>query len=522
MNRLFVLIHIIGVLIACNSSTQGEEYVSFQLNCSSGIKSLDPAFANSQDAIWMCDQLFDGLVKLDTNLKVTPAIAKRWEVLDSGKLYVFILRNNVHFQAIKGQHLQNNLVKASDFVYSFNRVINPQTASSGAWVFNNLVDSLKPFLAPNDSTLEIRLLRPFPPFLSLLTTAYASVVPKEVAELPDFGSKPVGTGPFQFRFWEENTKLVLERNSGYFNKQEIPNLHFLEVHFIQNKQSAFLEFLQGNLHMYSGLESSFKDKLLNSQGAIKEKYQDRFYAVKTPFLNTEYIAFNMDSTHKLDLAFRKAVNYAIHKKEMVAFLRNNLGQPAWKGFVPEGLPIGYRPEHYRFDPKKAKALLAQSSYSLNPFTLQIHTVPEYVDLTVFIQNQLEKVGISSSIEVMPPSLLNSQKKTGDLMCFRSSWIADYPDAESYLSCLISKNVAPMGPNYTRYQNPLFNQLYEKAVYANEEERLLLYAEMDSLMAEDAPMLFLFYDQNIRFYHRSVSGMRHNALNQLILTGTKLN
>jgi peptide/nickel transport system substrate-binding protein len=470
----------------------------------------------------MCDQLFDGLVQLDSDLNVIPAIARHWSILDSGQTYRFTLRNDVHFQTVNNVHLQNNRVKAQDFVFSFNRIINPQTASSGAWVFNNLVDSIQPFVALNDTTLVIKLLRPFPPFISLLTTPYASVVPQELAQKADFGSHPVGTGPFQFRFWEENTKLVLERNPNYFSQSNVPKVDYLEVSFIQNKQSAFLEFLQGNLDMYSGLESSFKDKLLNADGNIKTTYRDQFYLVKTPFLNTEYIAFNMDSTEKLDLSFRKAVNYAINKQEMVAFLRNNLGQPALKGFVPEGLPIGRRPERYRFDPQKAKDLLQQSRYTESPFTLRIHTIPEYVDLTVFIQNQLSIVGIQSSIEVMPPSLLNSQKKTGDLMCFRGSWIADYPDAESYLSCLLTKNIAPNGPNYTRYSNPFFDELYSRAIASNGEERLRLYAQMDSLMAEDAPMLFLFYDQNIRFYHRTVSGMQHNALNHLILTKTQVN
>ena len=294
MNRFFIVIHISLMLISCNSNPKNSAHKVFKYNSSTGITSLDPAFARTQENIRAVNQIFNGLVQLDSSLHLAPCIAKSWDISDDGKAYTFQLRTDVLFHnhpIFKGS---KRVVKAQDFVYSFNRIIDSKTASDGAWIFNGLVQESEPFRAIDDSTLRIELKKPFVPFLGMLTMAYCFVVPKEIVAFhgADFGKNPIGTGPFQFANWKEGIRLNLIKNKTYFESEaenSIPKLDAISISFIQSKQSELLEFMQGKLDVFTGLESSFKDEILTAQGSLKLKYNDKFELSTAPFLNTEYL-----------------------------------------------------------------------------------------------------------------------------------------------------------------------------------------------------------------------------------------
>jgi len=156
----------------------------FHYNESAGITSLDPAFAKDQANIWACNQLFNGLVQLDDNLNVLPCIAKSWKISDDGLTYTFNLRQDVYFHENRAfKDAKGRKVTASDFVYSFNRIVDPKVASPGAWVFSNVKrfqDIKLSVIAINDSTLKIELKEPFTPFLGILSMQYCSVVQRKL------------------------------------------------------------------------------------------------------------------------------------------------------------------------------------------------------------------------------------------------------------------------------------------------------------------------------------------------------
>ena len=130
---------------------------------------------------------------------------------------------------------------AHDIEYSFKRIMNPATASSGAWIFNNRIDSANGFKALDDSTFQLTLIRPFTPVLGLLSMQYCSIVPHEVVKKygKDFRSHPCGTGPFQFQAWEEGLALILKKNPRYFEKDSagnrIPYLDAVKINLFDNK-----------------------------------------------------------------------------------------------------------------------------------------------------------------------------------------------------------------------------------------------------------------------------------------------
>lgn len=514
---------------SCKKEAESDrDNLVFRYNEDANITSLDPAFSKVQTNIWACNHLFNGLVQLDDKLNVQPDIAKSWMILDEGTTYQFTLRNDVYF------HKNNSFgkdstrtVNAEDFNYSFNRILDEKVASPGRWIMQNVAS----FKTINDSVFEIKLDKSFPGFLGLLSMKYASVVPKEVVENPeiDFRSNPIGTGPFQFKLWEENVKLVLRKNPMYYEKdangQRLPYLEAVAITFLPDKQSGFLQFIQGKLDFISGLDPSYKDEILTQRGTLQEKYADEINLITGPYLNTEYLGFRLDGDSEAvkNKNIRQAMNYGFDRKKLILYLRNGMGTPATSGMIPDGLP-SFKPfEGYDYNPEKALQLIAkykQETGDKNP-QLFLSTNASYIDIAEFLQREWQKIGLDVSVDINPPSTLRQAISTGKVSFFRASWIADYPDAENYLSLFYSKNFAPNGPNYTHFKNEKFDKLYESAFKETDvEKRYELYREMDKLIMEEAPVIPLFYDKVARFSRKEVQNLGINGLNMLDLKRVK--
>ena len=541
LNYLLILV-IAGFFGACHNSahTHPGKHI-FRYNSPAEIVNLDPAFARDQAHIWVCNQLYNGLVKLDDSLHIKPSIAKKWTISKDGKIYTFILRNDVFFHddpVFKGKKRK---VTAADFVYSFQRLVNPKTASPGSWVFDNVADTVggKAFKAVNDTTLQIRLKKPFPPFLGILTMKYCSVIPHEAVRFygQDFRKHPVGTGPFFLKNWVENVQMVLQKNPDYFEYDSagnrLPYLDAVSITFLADKMTAFLKFTKGNLDFISGIAPSYRDEILTRTGELRSKYKKNIKLIKMPYLNTEYLAMLIDTNLEIvknsplrlkDV--RQAINYGFDRVKMIKFLRNGIGIPGNKGIIPAGMPA-YDPNAgygYSYNPEKAKMLLKQAGFGpqnpVPPITLA--TTPDYLDMCKFVQSQLDDIGFDIRLNIMPPGSLREMKAQAKLRFFRASWIADYPDEENYLSLFYSKNFTPGGPNYTHFSDPRFDVLYKKSLSVIDmKKREKLYREMDSLIMEQAPVAILYYDEALRFVQKRVEGMTLNPINLLNLERVRI-
>jgi len=536
--KIVILFFLISTTFLSGCGQNGRKHASkkiFKYNESSRIETLDPAFARDQAHIWICNQLYNGLVQLDDSLHIQPAIARHWQISPDGKTYTFYLRNDVFFYddpVFKGKQRK---VIALDFQYSFRRIVDPATASPGSWIFANVADSKsgKEFIALNDSVLQIKLKQAFPPFLGILSMQYCSVVPREAIEYYgiNFRRHPVGTGPFFLKNWVENIKMVLRKNPNYFETDHghrLPYLDGVSISFLTDKMTAFLEFAQGNFDFISGIAPSYKDELLDRQGNLRSKYKDKIYLLKSPYLNTEYLGILIDTTFQsvkespLKLKkIRQAIQYGFNRKKMIRFLRNGIGIPGNKGMIPKGMPA-YN-EHadygYTYNPEKSRQLLHDAGFnSQNPVPpVTLITTAEYVDLCKYVQSQLQNVGMDVHINVLPAGSMREMKAHQKLNFFRASWIADYPDEENYLSLFYSKNFAPNGPNYTHFSNKQFDSLYERSLSITDRpHRTQLYRQMDSLVMEQSPVIILYYDEALRFVQKNIKGMTNNAINLLNL------
>ena len=153
--------------------------------------------------------------------------------------------------------------------------------------------------------------------------------------------------------------------------------------------------------------------------------------------------------------------------------------------------------------------------------LTLSTNSQYLDLCEYMQTELDKIGLKLEIDVLPPSTLRQLKNTGGLELFRASWVADYPDAENYLSLFIRQNFTPNGPNYTHFYQPEIDSLYQSALRAsNDSLRRAIYRMMDRKIMQEAPVVPLYYDMAIRFVRKNVQGLGINPQNFLFLKRTK--
>jgi len=368
------------ILFSCGgkkSSKERENKKIFRYNESEGITSLDPAFSRNIENIWACNHLYNGLVQMDDNLNVKPCIAKNWEISEDGKTYTFHLRNDVFFhdhELFEGG--KGRKVVASDFAYSFRRILADKVASPGKWIFNNVDFTeehyFKAFDAVNDSTFKIYLGNPFPPFLGILTMQYCSVLPFEVVDhyKNDYRNNPIGTGPFKFKIWDEGNKMVFLKNENYFEKDEdgssLPYIDGVAITFVKDEEIEFLKFLNGELEFISGREGETKEEIFTSNGKLKKEYDTKITMLTHPYLNTEYLGILVDkdlptvknSPLKIKM-IRQAINYGFDRKQMIAYLRKNIGTPATAGFVPKGLPSfdETKVKGYDYNPEKARELL---------------------------------------------------------------------------------------------------------------------------------------------------------------------
>ena len=522
---------------SCKSHQHPDKKI-FHYNEQTGIASLDPAFAKNQSIMWAIHQLYNTLVEVDADNQLKPSLAKSWEVATDNLTFIFHLRTDVYFHddAVfadgKGRRLT-----AQDVEYSFKRIIDKNVASPGAWIFNNKVDSTNGFKALNDSTFQLKLVRPFQPILGILSMQYCSIVAKEAVDKygNNFRRHPVGSGPFAMVAWEEGQALVLKKNLHYFEKDSsgyaLPYLDGIKISFFDSKATEFLEFQQNRLDFINDIEASFKDEILTKTGNLKKEWQGKLLLQKHPYLNTEYLGILVDGENEMVKKsplrlqkIRQAINYGFDRQKMMLYLRNSIGTAAESGFVPAGLPSfdAVKVKGYHYNPAKAKQLLEEAGF-LNGTDLpaiKLLTIPVYADFAGYVANELQQIGIKVEVEAIQKSLLLEQTSKSQALFFRASWIADYPDAENYLGVFYGKNPAP--PNYTRYKNPVYDALYEKAIAEkNDTIRYSIYQQMDQLIINDAPVVPLWYDMAIHLVHTNIINFEPTGLNLLELRRVKI-
>jgi peptide/nickel transport system substrate-binding protein len=545
-----ILLSSIGVLLftvlglgGCKNVDKKSPQQIFHYNEDVSVTTLDPAFVRSQSENWIVSQIFNGLIDLDAQLQPVPALAKSWEISTDLLTYTFHLRSDVNFCFVDKQgKVTTRKMVASDVAYSLSRIADPATSSPGAWIFVGKIDSQlnRVFIAPNDSTFVLKLVSPAASLLGLLSTNFGYVVPKEYARLDKsyLARNPVGTGPFYVRRWEDEIKLVMRKNPHYHEKDTqgvpLPYLDAINVTFVKNKQTAFMQFAAGTYDFFNGLEGSFKDELLTDQAMLKPKYAQKMKAIITPFLNTEYVGCYLGEypgkTNWLkDVHLRRALFYAVDKQKLVRFFRNGLGDAGDWGVVPPILNVHEKEAITEANAawQKALAEYQQSSYAkqTNKPEIVLSTTADYLDMMVYLQETWGRLGVKIKVDIQTGGMLRQLRNEGKLMLFRGSWIADYPDAENFLACYYAPYLSPMGPNYTHFEDAQFDTLYRLIEAGESGQKASLrkqyIQQANQILIDQAPVIPLYYDKSIRLIQPWVQGLENDAANRLVLKRVKI-
>ena len=488
------------------------------------LRSLDPARVGDTASGLIAEQIYNGLVEFDNELKICQSLAESWNVTEDSKIWTFNLRRDVRFQddpsfpGGKGRNLT-----AGDFKYSFERIANANTLSTGWWLFNGKIKGANEYREENilaekekresrikevegfkvldDWTFQIELTHPFSPFINLMAMSYTWVVPKEAVEYygRDFFKHPVGTGPFRLEEWSPGLRVILKKNPDYWERDEdgvpLPYLNEINIRILRDNLVAFMEFDKGNFD-FSGIPPEVWSQVMTKDNKLTSKYQ-KYQLIKSSSLDTGYYGFMMtQSPLGTNKDLRQAFNYAIDRQSIIDNILNGRGIPA-KGVLPPEMP-GFNKElkGYGYEPARTKELLTKAGFpngeGLGEITLQLNSGGTTLeDVAEAIQDQLKKVGIKVKLSIVSwPQHLDSVDR-GTPQFFRMGWVADYPDPENFLALFYSKNFSPDGPNSTRFSNEEFDRLFEKALHLTDfDERVKLYRKAEEIVVDEAPWLFI--------------------------------
>ena len=466
---------------------------------------LDPAHATDLTSSAVIRQVFDALLELDEKLVPAPALAERWTVSADHRAYTFHLRRGAKFH-------NGREVRAADVKYSFERAARGKRP----WVFEKLVGAREfiqggaPEIAGvrvvDDATVELRLERPFAPFLHLIAYDAASIVPREEADRrgAGFASHPVGTGAFRFGSWRRDDQVVLERFPEHFRGPA--NLERVVFRVIPAEATRFNEYAAGQLDV-SDIPTG-RCRALQADPKLKAD------VAIWPTLGTSALRFNVERAPFTDARVRRAIAHAIDPAIIVNRVLEGCVAPA-QGIVPPVL-AGWTATAKRLplDRERARSLLAEAGFpggrGLGPLAYHFNTGDLNQRIAEALQAQLKEVGVALELRRLDWAAHIKVVDDGSAGFFRQGWIADYPDPENFLTVLFhSRNVGPPG-NTSRYRNPAVDRLFDEAdTMAPGAQRVKRYQEAEQVILDDAAWVSLYHYASRALIKPHVKGLERS-------------
>ncbi len=453
------------------------------------VPTLDPAIGYDTSS-WTFEQMiFDTLVRYsDTGVDLVPDAAVSWEASPDARTFTFHLRRDVRFST-------GRTVTAADFKYAIERVIRPATNSKGMEYFRALAGA-QDFAAgraqnvagietPDPYTIIFRLVGPDPIFVHKLAMPFAAAIPSEAVSRwgDDFFKHVVGSGPFMLREWIGGQRLVLVRNPYYFIKG-LPRLDAIVDQIGVDDELEWLKFEAGDIDVSAIPPAEFV--------YVMKTPRLRALTLRIVTLATDYLGMNCLMRPFTDVRVRRAFNYAIDKRKLIAVL-NGRGLVA-HGVLPPGLP-GYDPaiEGYSYDPAKARRLLEEAGVRGN-FAPQLWIRADQTEMILAqsVQQDLAIVGVHAVIKpVAWPPLLDAVRQPNTAELFLFGWEADFPDPANFLDVLFSR--PQWGANNdTFYYDPRVDALLAAAApLSDPAKRYALYRQAEQIIVRDAPWVFLY-------------------------------
>ena len=451
------------ILIGCSEKekdavikdTGGGELVIAMTNEPTGF---DPFMAESADTRSILFNIFEGLVKPNTDGTLIPAVAEDFKTSDDGKMYTFVLRNGIKFH-------NGNPVTVDDVIYSINQAISMKFTG---------YDNVASVQATDDKTIEIILSEADNEFLPYLTVA---IVPKDYTEQ---ATRPIGTGPYKLESFTEQQSLVLTKNMYYWQEGK-PHLDKVIYKSVSDGTSAVFELQSGSV-----------DLLSVEYPVIQQLDVNKFNIVETPSNSVQMLALNNDYEPFRDIRVRQAISYAVDSNEIIKTVNKGYAKRAASPIIPSLTKLYDNSLNaaYETDIEKAKQLMKEAGYE-NGFSLKI-TGPSiyqvHMDTAQVIINQLKEIGINASIESVDWSTWLSNTYTNRQ--YEATVISvdgTNITAKSYLG----RYVSTADKNFVNYSSSEYDSVYAAAVTEpNEEKRNNLYKQAQQILSRDAASVYI--------------------------------
>lgn len=464
--------------------------------------SLDPAKIVGLPEIQVLRDLFEGLTNQAENGDIVPGVATRWQSNDN-RTWIFTLRDNARWS-------DGRPVTAQDFVYSWQRLVDPTNSSSFAWfaalagILNaqSIIDGKMPpdklgVTAIDDKTLRIQLDKPVSYFPALTVNASLYPVPRHVIEtLGNDWTKPgnlVGNGAFILQSRVVNEKLVAVRNDKYWDndKTVLNKVTFISV----NQESAATKrYLAGDIDITESFPKTLYKKLL-------KEIPGEVYT--PPQLGTYYYAFNTRQGPTADMRVRQALNMTIDRRIMAEKVLGTGEKPAWH-FTPE-VTAGFKPDRSPFEDMtqeelnaQAKTLLQAAGYGpARPLKLNLlyNTSENHQKIAIAIAAMWKKnLGVDVKLQNQEWKTYIDSRNTGNFDVIRASWVGDYNEPSTFLSLLGSAHSG----NISKFQSAAYDKVIHQATLeTSEKARNQDYNTAEKILLEQAPIAPVYQYTNGR-------------------------
>ena len=526
-NVLFISIAILT--IACTDNNKDKTGGKINLYEVEAYRSLFPHNAIDAIGVKVVNQVFEGLVKFNEHtLEIEPAIAASWKISNENTTYTFKLREDIKFHPnqIFESDDQRKLT-ADDVIFSFKLLCTHGNNNNGfLTTFKDLVKgatehyimsvndefdgNLKGITKIDNYTIQIDLEHPSPYFLYSLALPFCAIIP-EIGYKYYKESVLIGTGPFQV-IDKDLDQITLEKNQDFYRKdrkgRKLPYLDQITFRFNKSVTDQIVAFANEDIDI---LYKMNEEKYINKYTELNLNSSINLNNLSTPYMAVSYCGFNLQDSILKNKQLRQAINYAIDVSAIrtaIAAAKENEDAKV-SGITPTAFEKYNTSdiETYAIDVVKAKALLVEAGYpngeGIDTIELDINKGRgKNLLIAENIQTQLkENLNINVKVNVMPFSDKIDKSKSGASSFFKAGWIADYPHPQNFLSLFYGRDVPDKEedwdsyPNTTRYKNPEFDKLYEKAMRVPLAETYTYLQEAEKILMDDAPAIILWYGKN---------------------------
>lgn len=558
MNKLWI-IFIIGLILTSCSSTDKKQFEFAGGTIKMAIDNEPSSYIarNISDyySATVVSQMMEGLVSIDPQtLKVQPQIASHWKISDDGLVYEFTIRKDIlfHPHAVFSS-IEDRRLTTKDIEATFYRICSKgekgEVSHAYNFLFKDILKGSTEYMSGNSKTISglkitpskviLTLLKKDDNFLNKLTNACAAISSQKII-IENLENDMIGTGPFLFSDFNDGPpkSVILVKNVDYYMKDKegnaLPYLDKIELIFENRKLEQLDLFDSHTTDLILGLPTSRITKMLEGRIEDFNSKPPLMLMYDNPLLVTQYYFFNMSDTRFKDPRVRQAFNYAIDREKIGReVLRNQYNELGYYGMVPPITSIfkGYNFESvkevaYKFDPEKAKKLLADAGFpngqGFGSINLRFNIDETHSAVAdEFAQQIFQNLNINVNIDgsTFEQKDNDASMSKGDI--FRSAWYGDYANPETFLQNFYGKAVpselsSPSQVNQSRYNNPLFDHLFETA--RNSERRpeaMENYAKAERVLMQDPPIIPLWYAGDIQIVYSNVRNLHFNALNMFV-------